>query len=98
MYSPENGKINLVNIANAIKDVKGIVKMQITQNILEEIHLKVIIDKNIYNENTENIFLNNWRKRLGSKMKINIKYVADIPSEESGKFRIIKNNIKHLID
>ena len=98
VYSPENGKINLVNIANAIKDVKGIVKMQITQNTLEEIHLKVIIDKNIYNENTENIFLNNWRKRLGSKMKINIKYVADIPSEESGKFRIIKNNIKHLID
>ncbi len=39
----------------------------------------------------------NWRDRVGNKMIIDLHYVKDIPVENSGKFRIVKNNIKHLI-
>ena len=31
-------------------------------------------------------------------MKIDFRYVDDIPVEKSGKFRIVKNNIKDIIE
>ncbi len=34
---------------------------------------------------------------MGSSMKISIEYVDDIPVEASGKYRMVKNNVKHLI-
>jgi phenylacetate-CoA ligase len=43
------------------------------------------------------VFLSNWEDRMGKSMIINIIEVNDIPNEKSGKFRIVKNNIKHLL-
>ena len=34
---------------------------------------------------------------MGNATLIQIKYVEDIPNETSGKYRMVKNNIKHLI-
>lgn len=98
VYSPETGKINLGNVSNTLKDTKGIVKFQAVQNELNRIELKIIVDRQIYNDNIEVKFLQNWRDRVGNKMEINIDYVNDIPVEKSGKYRIVKNNIKHLIN
>ncbi len=98
VYSPENGKINLGNVSNTLKDTKGIVKFQVLQDTLNEVEIKVQIDTTVFNETIEKTFLNNWRDRLGTQMKIKLAYVPNIPSERSGKFRIVKNNIKHLID
>ena len=46
----------------------------------------------------ENIFIKNWIDRVGDNIKIEIDYVQEIEVEKSGKFRIVKNNIKHLIE
>jgi phenylacetate-CoA ligase len=97
VYSPENGKINLGNISNTLKDTYGIIKFQVLQNNLNEIKIFVQKDDEIFNTKIEEIFLKNWVARVGSKMKINIEYVTDIPSEKSGKYRMVKNNVKHLI-
>lgn len=98
VYSPETGKINIINVANAIKDVKGIISYQIIQNDLNSLVFKIIVDKKYYSKEQENLFTSNWRDRVGQKMKLDLNYVEDIPVEPSGKFRVVKNNVKHLVD
>ncbi len=98
VYSPENGKINLGNVSNTLKDTNGILKFQAVQNELNKIEVSVIVDKSIYNQKIENKFIENWRDRIGDKMELVVNYVDEIETEKSGKFRIVKNNIKHLID
>ena len=98
VYSPENGKINIVNIANAIKDVKGIISYQIIQNEINCLNFNIIIDKSIYNNEEEKLFKKNWRDRVGDNMEFNINYVNSINVESSGKHRVVLNNIKDLIE
>ncbi len=98
IYSPENGKINLGNVSNTLKDTKGIVKFQAIQDEIDEIFIKIEVDKAIYNKKIESVFIKNWRDRVGDRMKIELDYVEAIEVEKSGKFRFVKNNIKHLIE
>lgn len=98
IYSSENGKINLGNISNTLKDTKGIKKFQAIQDRLNEVRIKVEVDNTIYDKNVEGIFIKNWRDRVGERMKIDIDYVSEIQVEKSGKFRFVKNNIKHLVE
>lgn len=98
VYSPENGKINLGNVSNTLKDTKGIVRFQAVQNDLNVIVIFTVVDHTIYNKSIEKIFIQNWKDRIGNSMKLSINYVEDIPVEKSGKFRIVKNNIKHLLN
>lgn len=98
IYSQEVGKINLGNISNTLKGTEGIIKFQVHQNDLEEIDILIVVDEIIYNNKIENKFKLNWRERVGETMMINIKLVDDIPYEKSGKYRIVKNNIKHLLN
>jgi phenylacetate-CoA ligase len=96
IYSPYTGKINLGNISNATKGVKGIVKFQIVQNHIDSI--EVFIEKDeTYTQKQEKIFLLNLYDRFGELMKINIKYTKIIEKEKSGKFRLVKNNISDRI-
>ncbi|MBB6329157.1 phenylacetate-CoA ligase [Chryseobacterium sediminis] len=97
IYSVENGKINLGNVSNTLKDTKGIIRFQAVQNKLDELELYVVVDQEIYSKQIEKVFLSNWRDRVGDVMKIQINYVNEIPVEGSGKFRIVKNNIKDLL-
>lgn len=97
IYSPENGKINLGNVSNTLKDTRGIIRFQAIQDDLNKIKVLVVKDENIFIPKIENIFIQNWRDRVGDNMKIEIEYVNDIPVEKSGKYRIVKNSIKHLI-
>ncbi|GAP68540.1 phenylacetate-coenzyme A ligase PaaK, adenylate-forming domain family, partial [Bacteroidales bacterium 6E] len=55
VYSPENGKINIVNIANAIKDVKGIVRYQVIQEELNSLMFMIVADNQIYNKDCETL-------------------------------------------
>ena len=98
IYSPKNGKINLGNISNTLKDTKGIIKFQVIQNYLHTIEINLVIDKLIYNKNIENKFIQNWVDRVGEDMKIKLLFVEDIKVEKSGKYRMVKNNVKHLIE
>jgi len=97
IYSPQNGKINLGNISNTLKDTNGIIKFQVIQDNLDSIVIKLVIDKDVYNRKVESKFIQNWRDRVGSKMNIDLLLVDDIPVEKSGKYRMVKNNIKHLL-
>lgn len=98
VYSPEIGKINLGNVSNTLKDTHGIVRFQAVQNELNRIDVLVVVDRTVFNEKIEKVFIQNWRDRIGNKMELTINYVDDIPVEKSGKYRIVKNNVKDLIE
>ena len=98
IYSEENGKINLGNISNTVKGVDGIIKFQVVQNQLESIVLRIVVDDTYYSEKSEIQFLKNWRERVGMKIIIKLEKVKYIQSEQSGKFRMVINNITGLIE
>jgi len=97
VYSPQIGKINLGNVSNSLKNTYGIALFQVVQNELDKITINMVIDDKLYTDKVERIFLSNWRDRVGQQMQIELKKVEDIPVEKSGKFRMVKNNIKHLL-
>jgi len=98
IYSPQTGKINLGNISNTLKGTVGIQNFQVVQNDLNRITINLVIDKNCYSDVSESTFLKNWRDRVGNKMEIKISYQSSISVEASGKYRMVKNSIKKLID
>ncbi|OKL40520.1 hypothetical protein A3841_16045 [Pontibacter flavimaris] len=93
IYSKERGKINLGNISNCIKYVKGVIKFQIIQN-QEDAVLVLVVKSSEYSLNDEKMFRHELVQRLGEKVDIKFQYVSDIPRESSGKYRIVKNNLK----
>lgn len=92
IYSPDRGRVNLVNMGNSAKGIKGIVCFQIIQNSKNYVEV-LVVKTNQYTIDSEKRFKASLKERLGSLMTINIKYVDDIPREKGGKFRIIKNNL-----
>lgn len=90
ILSPTHGKVNLGNISNSTKDIKGIVKFQVIQKELFHVHILINTTK-YFSDSEEKKFLIALAERFGPKMSISIEIVDDIPTEKSGKFRIVKN-------
>ena len=98
IYSKERGKINLGNISNCVKNLHGVRRFQIIQEQLDEINVKIIIDKIHYTIQDEYEFKRELVDRLGDSIKINFQYVDKIKKSKSGKHRIAINNISHLVE
>jgi phenylacetate-CoA ligase len=96
IYSEAVGKINLGNLSNALKDVNGVLKFQTIQDKKEAITILLVKDPTLFLEEDQHVFMSNIRARVGEKMHIDLKFVDEIANEASGKFRMIKNNIKGL--
>ncbi len=94
IFSEEIGKINLGNISNCLKGVQGIVKFQIQQDSIKQLLVLIEKDDNVFSIKDEQTFLKNLRDRVGEKIGVEINYVNQIPVEKSGKFRLVKNNLK----
>jgi phenylacetate-CoA ligase len=96
IYSKETGKINLGNISNITKGINGINRFQLIQNQLD--NLLLLIEGDIsFNDSEKEKLIDALKERVGSKINIECKTVVKIEVEKSGKFSIVKNNIKHLI-
>ena len=93
IWSNERGRVNLGNISNCTKDVNGILRFQVIQNETASITVKMITT-NLYKNDDEKQFIRNMQDRVGNAMAINILKVDTIPREKSGKYSLIKNNIK----
>lgn len=93
ILSPTNGKVNLGNISNSTKNVNGIIKFQVIQDDLYHVRVLIVVRKE-FSLTEQNKFVKALKERFGPKMSINLEVVNDIPNEKSGKFRIVKNNLK----
>jgi len=94
LYSRERGKINLGNISNCVKYTPGIIKFQAVQHEVDSIVVNIVVDKNIHNDIERDIFLEEFRDRLGNGVKLALEYAEDIPREPSGKYRFVINAIR----
>lgn len=94
ILSPTHGKVNLGNISNSTKDIKGIINFQVIQEDLSHVTILVTATKYFTNSQKKN-FLAALEERFGSKMSISLKVVDEIPTEKSGKFRIVKNLLEN---
>lgn len=92
IFSEERGKINLGNISNCVKYVKGVVKFQIIQDNKDAIEVRVLKDPS-FTTKDEEMFKYELQERLGKNIDISFTYPDNIPREASGKYRIIKNNL-----
>lgn len=90
ILSPTHGKVNLGNISNSTKNINGIIKFQVIQDTQETVQVLIVTSQDFnYSEKTK--FIAALTERLGNQLEMTTKIVDDIPTEKSGKFRIVKN-------
>ena len=73
-------------IENTLTKIPGIGQMQIIQNSLEEIQVKVTPDEN-YNPETSRILIHYLKELFQGPKNVEIELVEEIKSESNGKFR-----------
>lgn len=95
LYTSEKGKVYIINLIGAGKgeNITGLRSWQAVQNCKDKIILKIVATDH-FRRIEEEIFISNIQQRLGNAIQIEIQYVDHIPREKSGKFRVIKNNLK----
>jgi len=95
LISREKGKVSLSHLADVIKGLPNCIRnMQFIQNNLGEIDIKIVVDKSRYRVEYGELIIDEMVYRFGKKMKFNLIMVDEIPREKSGKYSLIKNNIK----
>jgi phenylacetate-CoA ligase len=97
IYSNEMGKVHQVRIADTVKKVQGVKNFQVIQDSLTEITIFIVIDSLLFTKEMKVIFFENWRDRVGDKIKLNVIETDHIAAASSGKYQMVINNIKHLL-
>lgn len=93
LYNPQGAKIGPAS--NIFKGVpNSIIKGQVIQKKINEIIMKVVIDKERYKEKDDAILRNDVFHKFGKDMNLIIEYVEEIPREKNGKFVLVKNLVK----
>lgn len=94
LYTAEGAKINAGNVANLFKNIpNAIIRAQAVQEKMDEIIIKLEIDKKLYKTEYDDLLKKEFIHKFGKETKIIIEHVDEIPREKSGKFRLIKNNV-----
>ena len=95
LYTSDNNKVSLSHLADVIKGLpNSIIKMQFIQDQINTIEIKIVVDSDVFIEKHKDTIIKEMRYRFGVDSIFNISVVKDIPREKSGKYRIIKNNVK----
>jgi phenylacetate-CoA ligase len=96
LFSPVNGRCNLANVSTCTKNVAGIVRFQAVQDSFDRVDV-LIVPGDGFAEAEAAKLVEAMSRRVGHDMTITWRLVAEIPAEASGKQRIVKNNIAHLV-
>lgn len=93
LFSASGARINSVNISNASKHIRGILRFQVEQSKCEEVLVRVQALAG-FRDSEKKHFIDALKERLGQDMLINLQVVESIPRAVSGKYKVI---INHLI-
>ena len=81
-------------VSNLLKYIpNSVIRAQFRQNRMDEVLILLEVDKNKFDETSNQGILNECAHTFGPDMKVTIQIVDEIPREKSGKFRMIKNNV-----
>lgn len=94
LYTAEGAKVNAGNVSNLFKNMpNALVRAQAIQEKMEEITIKLEVDKKLYKPQYDELLRDEFTHKFGIETKIIIEHVDEIPREISGKFRTIMNNL-----
>ncbi len=92
--TPSKGDFPAIYFSLVSEDFENsIKKMQFVQDEVSQLVVLLEVGMN-YHKSMNEIIINKLKFSLGEDMKIFIKIVDEIPREPSGKFKLIKNNLK----
>lgn len=95
LYTADGAKINAGNVSNLFKNMpNALIKAQAVQDEMDEIKILLEVDKRLYKPEYDDLLKNEFVHKFGDETKIVIEHVEEIPRERSGKFRMIRNNVK----
>ncbi|WP_174734327.1 phenylacetate--CoA ligase family protein [Mesobacillus harenae] len=95
LYTAEGAKINGGNVANLFKNMpNALIRAQTIQEKVDEITINLEVDQNLYKPEYDDLLKDEFMHKFGEATNIIINHVNEIPRERSGKFRMIKNNVK----
>ncbi|MGZ8935682.1 MAG: phenylacetate--CoA ligase family protein, partial [Methylobacter sp.] len=77
-----------------LRDLPGIESFKIIQHNLAKTQLLIVRNGDYSQEISETLIQEVFKKRLGKGVKVGIEYLAEIPKEQSGKFRYVVSHIK----
>ncbi|MCP4650111.1 MAG: phenylacetate--CoA ligase family protein [PVC group bacterium] len=75
-----------------LRDFEGIEQFQIIQKSRELIEIRIVKNEK-FNQESERIFIGNFKELTGEKVELKVRYVAKIDLPESGKRRFIISEI-----
>ena len=92
LMTPEGNFVGSTSMSMAIELVNNIKEVQIIQNKIDEIIVKVVkIEK--FNKYDLNLLIDRLKERLGKKVSIKVVFINQIKRTRAGKFRFIISNI-----
>jgi phenylacetate-CoA ligase len=95
LYSPSGNKVSLSHLADVIKGIPSSVKnVQFIQKKIDEIEIMISVDESLYSYKDNDQILESMQIRFGEDLKLSIIKVDSISLESSGKYSLIKNNLK----
>ncbi len=94
LYTAEGAKINAGNVANILKNVPNtIIHAKFIQEKMDEVTMLIEIDKEKFKKEHQQRLIDEFAHKFGNNTKLIIKVVESIPRADSGKFRMIINNV-----
>lgn len=74
-----------VNVANLFKNMpNALIRAQAIQDKMDEITLKLQVDKKLYKAEYDNLLRDEFVHKFGKKTRVNIEHVDGIPREKVG--------------
>jgi phenylacetate-CoA ligase len=92
LMTPEGNYIGSASMSVVFELVNNIQEVQIIQNKMDEIIVKVVKLEN-FNKYDLNLLKDRLKERLGNKVSIKVVFVNQIKRTRAGKFRFIISNI-----
>lgn len=93
---PDDNIIPASLLLNIITDIPGIIEFQIVQKEKGKININIIKDNNLGSEMLMNIIKSKCQEILDGKIEIEVSIVKEIARENTGKLKVVKNEIGNL--
>ena len=79
-------------LTHPFKPLQNIAESQIIQESIEKLIIKIVKKPEYCNNDTKHL-LNEFKKRLGDEMQIQVQFVDGIPRTKAGKYRWVISNV-----
>ena len=94
LYTPSGARINAGDVANLFKNMPhSLVRAQLAQDSVHCVTALLEVDAARYSSKHDDLLRDEFRHKFGPTARLDIRHVAQVPRESSGKFRFIKNSV-----